>query len=482
MTKGRFAALVAIALVVYQFLPDSGWLMVGWQVGIGWSAAAAVVLGASRQPRRDRAPWWFLAAGVFSNATGILVAQITEVMGGRVALPSPADGFWLLLYPACAVGLALLIRRRDEWRNWTALIDAATITLGFGLLAWVYVIEPAHHGTSMDRMAYATQVSYPIGDLLLLAMMTRLLRGGGSRGAALWTVAAALISLLIGDSSWVILDNLGGATVWLERLPWLGHALESVFLVAFSLFGLAALDPGAARMAQAAEQRAARPLSPGLLALLTGASLIAPGLLAAELHRGAVVNGWSIVLCSTTLFLLVVMRMAGLVREVERQARQVRELARSDELTGLPNRRAWNDEVPRALERARRDHEPIAVAIVDLDHFKRFNDTYGHPAGDRLLKAASAAWHGTLRAVDLIARYGGEEFVVLLPGADAAHGYGALTRMLAATPEEQTFSAGLAVWDGEETSDELLQRADRALYSAKARGRNRIEMPDLTAG
>ncbi|BCY12439.1 GGDEF domain-containing protein [Actinoplanes sp. L3-i22] len=476
MTTGRFAALVAIALVGYQFLPDSGWLMVGWQVGIGWAAVAAVLVGASRRPRRDRAPWWFLGVGVFSNATGILVAKITEVLGGRVALPSPADGFWLLLYPACAVALALLIRRRDEWRNWTALIDAATITIGFGLLAWVFVIEPAHRGTSMDRLAYATQVAYPIGDLLLLAMMTRLLRGGGSRGPGLWIIAAALISLLIGDSSWVVLDNLGGATVWLERLPWLGHVLESIFLVAFSLFGMAALDPGAARMTQAAEQRVAR-LGPGLLALLTGASLIAPGLLAAQVHRGNVTNGWSIVLCSTVLFLLVVGRMAGLVREVERQARQVRALARSDELTGLPNRRAWNDELPRALERARRDHEPVAVAIVDLDHFKRFNDSFGHPAGDRLLKAASAAWHGTLRKVDLIARYGGEEFVVLLPGADAAHGYAALTRMLAATPQDQTFSAGLAVWDGEETSDELLQRADEALYSAKARGRNRIEMP-----
>jgi diguanylate cyclase (GGDEF)-like protein len=289
-------------------------------------------------------------------------------------------------------------------------------------------------------------------------------------------MTAALITLLLGDSSWVMLDNLGGADVWLDRLPWLGRALESVFLVAFAWFGVAALDPGVARMAQSGEQRTVR-LGPGLLVLLTGASLIAPGLLAGQVASRHVTNGWSIVVCSTALFLLVVARMAGLVREVERQAGQVRALARSDELTGLPNRRAWNDELPRALERARRDQEPVAVAIIDLDHFKKFNDAYGHPAGDRLLKAASAAWHGTLRKVDLIARYGGEEFVVLLPGADAAHGHAALTRMLGATPQEQTFSAGLVVWDGEETSDELLQRADEALYRAKDRGRNRIEMP-----
>ncbi|WP_239174135.1 GGDEF domain-containing protein [Actinoplanes cyaneus] len=476
MTRGRFAVMAAIAIVAYQFLPDAGWWTTIWQVTLGWAAAGAVVLGARRQARGDRTPWWFFAAGIFSNVAGIAVAHVSEAWWGLVDLPTPADPFFLMLYPAFAIGLALLIRRRDEWRNWTALVDATTITTGFGLLAWVYVIDPVNVAAQMSRLAHATQVAYPIGDLLLIAMMTRLLRGGGNRGPSLWWTSGALVALLIGDSAWVVMDNMGTTGLMLEDSPWVGRLVESVFLTAFCCVAVAALDPSAARLAQPAAERSAR-LGPGLLALLTGASLIAPGLLAVQLHRGSVDNGWSIVIGSTALFLLVVARMAGLIREVERQARQVRELARSDELTGLPNRRAWNDELPRALERARRDHEPVAVAIVDLDHFKRFNDAYGHPAGDRLLKAASAAWHGTLRKVDLIARYGGEEFVVLLPGADAAHGHEALTRMLGATPQGQTFSAGLAVWDGEETSDELLQRADRALYAAKEHGRNRIEMP-----
>jgi diguanylate cyclase (GGDEF)-like protein len=476
VTRGRFAAAAVIALVAYQFLPDSYWWTTVWQVAVGWAAAGSVLLGTRGLPRRDRMPWLFLAAGVFSNTTGIAVAKISEVRWGLVDLPTPADPFFLGLYPAFALGLALLIRRRDEWRNWTAMVDATTITVGFGLLAWIYVIDPINLVSQMTRLAHATQVAYPIGDLLLIAMMTRLLRGGGNRGAALWWMSGSLVALLVGDSSWVVLDNLGATGLMLENSPWAGRLLESVFLTAFCFLAMSALDPGAARLVHPAQERTA-PLGPGLLALLTGASLIAPGVLAVQLRHGRVDNGWSIVIGSTTLFLLVVARMAGLVREVERQSRQVRELARSDELTGLPNRRAWNDEVPRALERARRDHEPVVVAIVDLDHFKRFNDAFGHPAGDRLLKAASAAWHGTLRKVDLIARYGGEEFVVLLPGADAAHGYAALTRMLAATPQQQTFSAGLAVWDGEETSDELLQRADQALYRAKEHGRNRIEMP-----
>ncbi|GAA4586495.1 hypothetical protein GCM10023107_02850 [Actinoplanes octamycinicus] len=468
--------VAAVAILAYQFLPDQAWWLATWQVTIGWLATAAIVLGARRQAPGDRLPWYLLAAGVFSNATGIGVAKACALLWNLSDLPTPADPFFLGLYPACAAGIALLIRRRDRWANGTALLDAATITTGFGLLAWVYIIDPINLVSQMDRLAHAVQAAYPIGDLLLLAMMTRLLRSAGSRGPALWWMAGALGTLLLGDSSWVILDNLGAPGLALQETPWFVRILESVFLVAFSLFGIAALDPAAGTLAKATQEDATR-LGPGLLALLTGASLIAPGLLALQVHEGQVVNGWSIAIGSTVLFLLVVARMAGLLREVERQARQVRDLARSDELTGLPNRRAWNDEVPRALERARRDHLPVAAAIVDLDHFKRFNDTFGHPAGDRLLKAASAAWHGTLRSVDLLARYGGEEFVVLLPGADAASAYEALSRMLAATPQGQTFSAGLAVWDGEETSEELLQRADQALYAAKARGRNRIETP-----
>jgi diguanylate cyclase (GGDEF)-like protein len=470
-----FAVTAVLAVIAYQFVPGGIWWRTACQVGIGYSGVAALLLGASRMPRRERLPWWCFAAGVFSNATGIAVGAVAGAWFGLVDLPTPADPFFLGLYPACAAGLFVLIRRRDPRPDWAALIDAATITTGFGLLAWVYVIAPANLGDPMDRWAHATQAAYPIGDLLLIAMTTRLLRSGGARGAPFWWITGALAAFLLGDSAWVVLGNLGETGDALAGTPWFARALESVFLVAFLLFGVAALHPAAGGIAVAADERPAG-LGRGLLALLTGASLIAPAVLAAQTAAGEVADGWSIAFCSAALFLLVVSRMALLLRQVERQARQVRELARSDELTGLPNRRAWNDELPRALERARRDNAPVAVAILDLDHFKRYNDTFGHPAGDQLLKAASAAWHAALRDVDVIARYGGEEFVVLLPDAGAGDASRALARALAATPLGQTFSAGLAVWDGAETSDELLQRADTALYAAKAAGRDRIEV------
>jgi diguanylate cyclase (GGDEF)-like protein len=211
-----------------------------------------------------------------------------------------------------------------------------------------------------------------------------------------------------------------------------------------------------------------------MLSALSAASLMAPALLAAELVRGAVDDGWSIVVGCSVLFLLVVVRMAQLNRQMERHAARVRQLSREDELTGLPNRRAWNEELPRALEHARLTGQPIAVAMIDLDHFKRFNDTHGHLAGDDLLSSAATAWRAELRSDDVLARYGGEEFIALLPGTAPGEAEEVLTRLLAATPLGQTFSCGVAHWNGTETADQLVGRADATLYEAKSAGRNRV--------
>ncbi|MFF5288154.1 GGDEF domain-containing protein [Paractinoplanes globisporus] len=469
----RYAVLAAVAIAAYQLIPADGWWTSGWQLAIGYLGVAGILAGTHRLPRRDRLPWWCFAFGVGANVTGIPVSIYCVDVLGWQGLPTPADPLFLLLYPACALGLALLIRRREPRRNRTAVVDAATITTGLGLLAWVYVIKPATLGQDIDMLGRAVQAAYPIGDLLLLAMMTRLLRGGGRRGAPFWWITGSLGAFLLGDTAWVVVGSIPQIGAQVEKIQWFSRSIDMVFLVAFVLFGLGALHNEAREVGAAASPEPVR-LGRIQLALLAAASLIAPGLLAVQLAQGRVRDGWAIVIGCTVLFLLVVLRMAQLVREVERRAAQVRDLARRDELTGLPNRRVWNEDLPRALEFARRDRRPMSVALLDLDHFKLFNDTFGHPAGDRLLKEASAAWHGALRAVDLLARYGGEEFVVLLPDADEGEAREIMERVLAATPQEQTFSAGIAVWDGDETPDQLVARADAALYAAKNAGRNRV--------
>jgi diguanylate cyclase (GGDEF)-like protein len=182
----------------------------------------------------------------------------------------------------------------------------------------------------------------------------------------------------------------------------------------------------------------------------------------------------SIAAGSTIMSVLVVSRLTVLLRLVERQTAQVRELARRDELTGLPNRRAWTDELPRVLEQARQSGLPVSVCMVDLDHFKAYNDTHGHQTGDRLLKEAAAAWLDRLRQSDMLARYGGEEFIVLLPGTDLRLACEVMERVRQVTPAAQTFSCGVATWDTAETSEGLIARADAALYKAKNTGRDRI--------
>jgi diguanylate cyclase (GGDEF)-like protein len=148
-------------------------------------------------------------------------------------------------------------------------------------------------------------------------------------------------------------------------------------------------------------------------------------------------------------------------------------MARHDALTGAANRRSWDDELPRYLARARRDNEPLCVAMLDLDHFKTFNDLQGHQRGDLLLRQVVGAWSAELREVDLLARYGGEEFAVALPGCPLDAALAIVDRLRGATTEGQTCSAGVACWDGEESADGLVARADAALYQAKLAGRNR---------
>jgi diguanylate cyclase (GGDEF)-like protein/PAS domain S-box-containing protein len=149
-------------------------------------------------------------------------------------------------------------------------------------------------------------------------------------------------------------------------------------------------------------------------------------------------------------------------------------LARSDALTGLPNRRVLDDQLPREMARTLRSGNDLSLAIVDIDHFKAYNDNHGHLAGDAVLRDCAAAWDASLRGEDLILRFGGEEFLVVLPDCGMEEATSIVDRLRAATPDGQTCSAGLAVWRPGESVDELIARADEALYEAKEAGRDRL--------
>ncbi len=156
------------------------------------------------------------------------------------------------------------------------------------------------------------------------------------------------------------------------------------------------------------------------------------------------------------------------------EAAAFQDAALRDALTGLLNRRAWEERLPSLVAHAGRHAEPLCFAVIDLDRFKAYNDAHGHQAGDALLRLAAASWRSAVRTEDVLARYGGEEFVLAMPGCGPAEAEELVERLRQRLPAAVTCSIGLAEWAPHETAAEAIGRADRALYAAKEAGRDRI--------
>ncbi|WP_150912475.1 GGDEF domain-containing protein [Marinobacter halotolerans] len=169
---------------------------------------------------------------------------------------------------------------------------------------------------------------------------------------------------------------------------------------------------------------------------------------------------------------------------VKVELREQRRRAMTDVLTQLPNREAWKDRLDIEYQRWRRYRSSLTLAVLDIDLFKRVNDSYGHKAGDRVLQLVAKALQDRLRQTDFIARYGGEEFVLLFPetSAEAAKAVldglrghiQALPFHFRGEPVSVTFSAGVACFDTDDEPDEVFDRADRSLYHAKETGRDQV--------
>jgi len=218
----------------------------------------------------------------------------------------------------------------------------------------------------------------------------------------------------------------------------------------------------------------------------------AESLLALPLRAGDKNLGALVLMGARGAFDATVLRVLGIlanqaaaalatIRLLERN----KQLAIRDGLTGLYNRRAFDEALVQAIAREDRRQGHLAVLLLDLDHFKKLNDTYGHQAGDAALRNAAAILQGHLRKGDLAARYGGEEFVVILPGTKEKGASKLADRVRQAIADAHlvfegarisvTTSLGMAVWPGDgKDSEQILSAADQALYAAKQGGRNRV--------
>ncbi|MEQ6886246.1 7TM diverse intracellular signaling domain-containing protein [Salicola sp. Rm-C-2C1-2] len=185
-------------------------------------------------------------------------------------------------------------------------------------------------------------------------------------------------------------------------------------------------------------------------------------------------------------------RVQARTEELEQANQRLNQLSVTDVLTGLKNRRYLADALPREIARAERDNRALSVAMIDIDHFKALNDTFGHKAGDACLQILGGILTDEVRAPDIAVRYGGEEFLLVFVDADRDGALGAVERLRARLARTRvpcneselsfTVSAGVSIRkpDSFATANEMIQQADRALYKAKAEGRNRVCVHDAS--
>jgi diguanylate cyclase (GGDEF)-like protein len=233
--------------------------------------------------------------------------------------------------------------------------------------------------------------------------------------------------------------------------------------------------------------------------VLVGLSVLASELLTLAWH---LVSGWSLQSQGLIIAALVPVPIASLcagytlqlIVALDQAMRRLEDLAMTDSLTGVRNRRCFMQVAALEFERATRHGRPMAVVLIDVDHFKRINDRHGHQCGDQALIEIAQACQGTLRKTDLLARFGGEEFIVLLPETGQREAVRLAERMRNAVstdlrlPDHQrpgavTISLGaVALSRSTPTLDILIQAADQALYDAKHAGRNRVHTQPASIG
>ncbi len=429
------------------------------------SGAAGVVVGARRNRPNQTLGWYLPAAGMASQAAGGAVYAWLRHTGSVVPFPVVVDVLDLMTYPLAAAGLLLFARGRSSEGRRAALLDSAIITVGVGLLSWVCVIEPHLAAQSGEPVVGRLAViGYPLGYVLLFGTMVRLSKAPGvGRGAC--EVAVGVFGTMLALQSITQVAGLGAAA---DVRPSL---FPPLWLLTNVLTGAIALHPSMRAFSMPSDT-APEPTRTREIAVLAGALLIGPAILGGELWAGIPLHAAPVVVASTVLVLMVLARMVGLVHHEQRQAA-------TDELTGLPNRRAlYLAGAARLTAPARRRQ---ALLMLDLDRFKEVNDSLGHHAGDKLLVQVGNRLGERLRAGDLLVRLGGDEFAVLLEDAGQGEATTVAAALHAAFADpfplddmavHSAGSIGIALFPDHGTDlSTLLRKADIALYLSKASGR-----------
>ncbi len=282
---------------------------------LGLSSSIAIVVGIRLHRPRAVAAWWLFALGQFLFVAGdFYTYSFPKLFGITVGFPSPGDALYLMVYPALMGGLLILIRRRSPHFDRPTVIDSLILTIGVGLLSWVFLIAPNIHSNELTGLAKAVSSAYPLGDLLLLAAAIRLAVAAGKRAPAFYFLVGSIVCLFATDSAYAYALLIG---TYNHQLSY-----DAGWIVYYLFWGAAALHPSMRTLEEPAHDTRTR-LTQLRLALLGGACLIAPGIRFVQAFGKS--DELVVIIAAAVLFLLVVTRMAGLVRQEERAAS--RELA-----------------------------------------------------------------------------------------------------------------------------------------------------------
>ncbi|WP_433825283.1 GGDEF domain-containing protein [Actinoplanes sp. CA-015351] len=463
------AAGVVIMLAYYGLVSND--VLPGAQVALYCSANGALAAGAAVAARRHpelRTVMLVIAASALCGVTGDVTYYFVALVNHEEVYPSIADVFYLAAYPMLALGMLLMVRRRTPGWDGASVIDAAIVAIGGGFLVYEFVISPMMRSSSADLVGFVS-LAYPIGDLMLIVVGARLMLGAGPRGTPLRMIGVYLGLVLFADTFYSYQS--------INQTFQAGDYLDAFWMTSGFVFAAAVLHPAAPTLVTRSST-ATPDATTARLGLLAVAAMTAPtSILIQEARHDAPDTIAAAIVCNL-LFLLVLVRMTGLVR-AQRNA------AITDGLTGLRSRRFFEEALCTESARAARHHLPLSMLLLDIDHFKNVNDTYGHNGGDRVLVEVTHRLKEMVRAGDVVARYGGEEFAVLLPGTSPEQALeiaeqvrrGVGTAPIAVADSRLirvTVSVGVAGMPGAGTTAELVLAADRALYAAKNAGRNRV--------
>jgi PAS domain S-box-containing protein len=328
-----YLALGILTALAYLFVPG---VRVGPLFnGLGLSAAAAILIAVRLHKPKNRLPWYLFALGQTLFVAGdVITYNYDRLFGTALPFPSIGDIFYLSVYPCLIAGLLLLVRRRSPGRDRASAIDSVIVAVGVGAISWVFLMAPVAYASDLNFTAKIVSIAYPLMDLMVLTAAIRLAVGTGSRPAAFYLMALAVVALFITDSiySWIsvhgiVYDNTTGY-------------LEGGWALFYVLWGAAALHQSMRHLEEPSPERTLK--NPRMrLYLLAGASLTAPAVQLFQVVRHEQVDVPVLAVCSAVLFLLVLSRLNGLMVDIN-EHRQTERLLREAEtkyrtlVEGLP--------------------------------------------------------------------------------------------------------------------------------------------------